>query len=108
MEHLLANRSIRITHLTRRNLLRRLVSERQARATNQWTAGHGANVDPRPPVVITMRDLVDSIRTTEARQAEFDSTFRDHPVLRLIHEDLAGNPQRVACEPPSFLDCPNG
>jgi LPS sulfotransferase NodH len=106
LEHLLTDRSIRIIHLTRRNLLRRLVSEKQARTTDQWAVKFGANVDPAPRVEVTMHDLVGSIRSTEARQAEFDSMFSDHRVLRLIYEDLAEKPQRVAERAAEFLGLP--
>jgi hypothetical protein len=32
--------------------------------------------------------------------------FRDHPMLKLIYEDLAGNPQRVAERAAEFLGLP--
>jgi LPS sulfotransferase NodH len=103
LEYLLVDRGIRVIHLTRRNLLRRLVSERQARATNQWAVVSGAKVDSRLPVAITINDFVESIQIVEAQQARFHSMFRDHPVLRIVYEDLAERPERVAARAAEFL-----
>jgi LPS sulfotransferase NodH len=106
LEHLIADRSLRVIHLTRRNLLRRAVSERQARATNQWAAGNGAKLEPRPPISITIDDCVESMRMVAAQQASIDSMFEDHSVLRLVYEDLAEQPQRVAARAAEFLGLP--
>jgi LPS sulfotransferase NodH len=106
LHRLAADRTIRIVHLTRRNLLRRLVSERQAYATNQWAVHRGATLDPRPAVAITISEIIKSIQTVERHQTMFDSMFRDHPVLRLVYEDLAERPQRVAARAAGFLGLP--
>jgi LPS sulfotransferase NodH len=106
LDFLAADRTIRIIHLTRRNLLRRLVSERQAYATNQWAVGRSDKLEPRPQVAITMSDMMKSIDVVRAHQAIFDTMFKDHPVLRLVYEDLAERPQRVAARAIEFLGLP--
>lgn len=103
LDRLSADRTIRIVHLTRRNLLRRLVSERQAYATNQWGVGRGTELEPRPQIEIAMDDIVNSIQTVERHQIMFNSIFRFHPMLRLVYEDLAEHPLRVAARTAEFL-----
>ncbi len=95
-----------VIHITRRNLLRRLVSERQALAVRQWAVGWAAKLEPRPAVAIDAEQLWSSLTTMQARQAEFDDRFAGHPVLRLVYEDLAARPQQVGARAASFLSLP--
>src|SRR5262249_32263048 len=106
LDRLSEDRTVKIIHLTRRNLLRRLVSERQARATQQWAVPRGARLDPRPSVAITIDDIITSIQTVEANQARFDALFSNHQVLRLVYEDLAERPEHVAARAADFLGLP--
>jgi hypothetical protein len=62
LENILADRSIRIIHLTRRNLLRRLVSEQQARETKQWVLIGKAERKPRPRVEIPCEAILKSFQ----------------------------------------------
>lgn len=103
LEHLVADETIPIIHIKRRNLLRRLVSERQASATGRWAVSATSAARAPPKVAITINDIVRSIGTTEAHQATFDSRFAEHPVLRLIYEDLARRPVRTAERVAEFL-----
>jgi LPS sulfotransferase NodH len=103
VEYLVADRAIRVIHLTRRNQLRRLVSEHQARATNEWAARWGANVEARPAVAISTNDIVNSFQKIEAQQAMVDSVFANHAVLRLVYEDLVQRPFQVAERVARFL-----
>jgi LPS sulfotransferase NodH len=106
LDRLTADRTIRIIHLTRRNLLRRLLSERQAYATNQWAIGRGSPPNTRPQVTITIGDIMKSIDTVEAHQAAYDLMFKDHPVLRFVFEDFVERPQHVAARAAEFLGLP--
>ncbi len=106
LEHLVADETIPIIHLTRRNLLRRLVSERQAYATSKWAVSASAPVQPRPAVAITMSDILASIRTIETQQVAFDALFAGHPMLKIVYEDFAERPVRVAERAAEFSDLP--
>lgn len=97
------DKAMPIIHLTRRNLLRRLVSERQAQALGLWAERATAPAKPRPKVAIAMNDIVESLDMIEAQQALYDSMFAEHPVLRLVYEDLARRPVRTAERVAEFL-----
>ena len=107
LDHLAADQRIHVIHLKRRNLLRRLVSERQAQATGQWAAGASSDVKPRPRVELSMHDIVNSIGTVVAHEVQFDSLFARHPVLSLVYEDLAHRPTRTAQRAAEFLGLPD-
>lgn len=102
-ECLAADKSIPVIHLTRRNLLRRFVSERQAQACGRWAELATSPIAARPKVPITMHDLVSSLEMIEAQQSLYDSLFAEHPVLRLVYEDLARRPVRCAERAAEFL-----
>ena len=103
LEYFAADKTMPIIHLTRRNLLRRLVSERQAQAVDRWAEPMTAPAGDRPKVVISMDDLVSSVNWIETQQALCDSIFAEHPVLRLVYEDLARRPVRTAERVAEFL-----
>jgi len=104
LDRLAADSELPVIHLKRRNLLRRLVSERQAYATGKWAATPAQGEPPaRPAVRLEMAEIVTSIRTTEEHQEIFDRLFAGHPVLNLVYEDLAARPDRVAARAAAFL-----
>jgi LPS sulfotransferase NodH len=106
LKALTEDRSVSVIHITRRNLLRRLVSERQALAVRQWAVGWAARLEPMPAVAIDPDKLWSSVTTIQARQAEYDERFAGHPVLRLVYEDLAARPPQVGARAASFLSLP--
>jgi hypothetical protein len=71
LECFTADKAMRIIHLTRRNLLRRLVSERQAEALGVWAEPATASARARPKVSITMNDIVASLDMIEAQQKDW-------------------------------------
>ncbi len=111
LESLTADKSLRVIHITRRNLLRRAISERRAEMTDRWVVHRGAPIEPCPRVPLLAGELASSIARIEAHQREFDTLFADHPTLRVIYEDLANDPDRLAARASAFLgleqsDCP--
>jgi LPS sulfotransferase NodH len=104
LDHLAADQALPVIHLKRRNLLRRLVSERQAYASGKWAAAAAAGQAPsRPAVKLDMAEIVTSIRITEEHQETYDRLFAGHPLLNLVYEDLAARPLRVAARAAEFL-----
>jgi LPS sulfotransferase NodH len=106
LDALTADASLRIIHVTRRNLVQRLVSERQARATKRWAVGRGDETPTMPKVEIDMADLVASLARTESRQAMFQEKFAGHETLNVIYEDIAARPERLAARAAEFLGLP--
>ena len=103
LDHLAGDDTISIVHIVRRNLLRRLVSERQAYATGKWAAGAAAPAEARPAVTSTMSEIVSSFQYMETQQAAFDSMFANHPMIKVVYEDLARRPFRTALRVAAFL-----
>jgi LPS sulfotransferase NodH len=107
LEYFAADKTMPVIHLTRRNLLRRLVSERQARASDQWAEPVTAPAAARAKVTISMNDIIASLDGIETQQAMYDLIFAEHPVLRLVYEDLAQRPVRTAERVAEFLGLPS-
>ena len=103
LDALTADRDLKIIHVSRRNLVRRLVSERQARAAQKWAVGGGEAAPSMPKVEIDFSDLMVSLARTRTRQAEFAARFAQHDVLDVIYEDIAAQPPRVAARAAAFL-----
>jgi len=106
LEALAADKTVKVIHVTRRNLLRRLVSERQARTLGKWSVGRGAAAVEMPKVAIELADLARSLALTRQRQATFEQTFAGHQVLHIVYEDLAARPAHVAARAAEFLGLP--
>ena len=106
LEALAADKTVKVIHVTRRNLLRRLVSERQARALGMWSVGRGAGAIEMPKVAIDLAEVAKSLALTQQRQAAFEQTFAGHQVLRIVYEDLAARPAHVAARAAEFLGLP--
>jgi len=107
LERLQSERAIRIIHVTRRNLLRRFVSERQALASGKWAQGMSSESATREPVEISLKDLTNSIATATEREQAFNQMFAEHPMLHVVYEDLARRPARVAERAALFLGLSN-
>jgi LPS sulfotransferase NodH len=106
LDALTADRDLKVIHVSRRNLVRRLVSERQARAAQRWAVGGAEPAPTMPSVEIELSDLVVSLARTKSRQAEFRARFADHDVLEVVYEDIAARPERVAARAAAFLGLP--
>jgi LPS sulfotransferase NodH len=103
LENFMADKTIPIIHLTRRNLLRRLVSERQADACGLWAEAPRDPARARPKVALSINDIFANVDMIETQQAQYDLMFAEHPVLRLIYEDLARRPVHTAERVAGFL-----
>ncbi len=97
---------IRVIHVTRRNLLRRLVSNRQAQATNQWAVGRDGDMQEPPEVELDLNQALRSFSTIESQQAANAQRFAGHRVLRVVYEDLAARPEVVGVRAARFLGLP--
>lgn len=96
--------NLHILRLRRRNLLRRLVSERRAQVTGEWWRRKGTIPGtPLPRVTLSVSDCMRDFAAQEARQAEYAPLFKNHRVLDMIYEELALDPQSEAVRAQRFL-----
>ncbi|MGF1477666.1 MAG: sulfotransferase [Geminicoccaceae bacterium] len=87
------DRSIRIIHLKRRNLLKTLVSWKMAAATGEWESQTGPSSGNTKPQTITLtgEECLAEFRRTERLERHFDKIFVNHPFAEVAYEDLIEN-----------------
>jgi LPS sulfotransferase NodH len=101
--YLVSSPDVRIIHLKRKNLLRRLVSLKRAQAADAWNVGLGS---PRPtfkPVELSAMECVADFSEIERQQTLYDDLFKNHALINVYYEDLAENPQKEAARAAAFL-----
>jgi len=102
-QYIINDNAIRIIHLKRRNLLRRLVSWERAVAADRWHWLRGDDSPKLPAITLSMDKIVESIMEMEAKEKEYDECFKQHSVLEIFYEDLAKDPQAVGIRALDFL-----
>jgi hypothetical protein len=108
LDALVADESLLVIHLTRRNLLRRAISEEQARVSGKWAERSSDPPTPRAPVALTAIAIAQDIELIQQHQKLYEDAFKGHDVLRIFYEDLATRPQHVAARTAGFLGLPPG
>ncbi len=103
LDALAADETVKVVHVTRRNQLRRFVSEAQARASDRWSVGSYADLPEMPNLELDARTLAENIALTQERQALYTQLFARHETLHVVYEDLAARPAQVAARVVSFL-----
>lgn len=82
----LENMDVKIIHLRRRNLLRRLVSHQFALQTGVNMVLTGGNVPEYKSLRLDFDACVDDFETVRAEEERFSSLFSGHPVIDLAYE----------------------
>ena len=106
LDALAADETVKVIHVTRRNLLRRAVSEAQAKVTKRWSVSREAEAPQMPAVSLDAAQLYESIVLTEDRERLYDDIFQRHDILHIVYEDLAARPSEVAQRAATFLGLP--
>jgi LPS sulfotransferase NodH len=101
--YLVGDKSIRVIHLKRRNLLRRRVSWERALATDKWFQFRGSEAPELPVITLPITEVVHEFISIEAKQKQYDECFKEHPMLEVFYEDLERDPQAVGARALSFL-----
>jgi len=95
-DYLLGQSDLRVLHLKRRNVLKTLLSEKQAGETEEWIKYSADNL---PPVRIECAEAETFFSRMAAWEAEYDDLFADHPRHEVIYEqltrDLPGELRRI-------------
>jgi LPS sulfotransferase NodH len=103
---LVADETVRVIHMKRRNLLRRLLSERRAAATGVWWVAQGERAPKQPTIDLDFLTLMFNVEHIEAKQDEYDRRFEGHEVLEVFYEDFASDPHGTANRALEFLGLP--
>jgi LPS sulfotransferase NodH len=96
---------LRVIHLTRRNILRTLVSRKIAGVQDTWTATRfdAPQVESRR-VGFSVSELEAGFRETRLWEESADKRFATHPLLHISYEDLVGDPGAAYRRLLQFLD----
>lgn len=86
--YLESNKKIRVLHLKRKNLLRRLLSEERARKSGVWAVKSGGVVPEPGPVELSFDLCVRNFRRIECQQTQYAARFAEHQVLDIWYEDM--------------------
>ena len=95
-DYLVGQRDLRVIHLGRRNLLRRLLSHKRAIETKTWLHRPGSSVPQLPAISLPKAEVWADFERQEALRAHYASLFCEHPTLELWYEDLALDPIATA------------
>ena len=105
---LVADPSLRVIHLKRRNILRCLVSRKIAAQRDAWSADaeQPAEAAQRKAVSFTASELQEGFSQTRSWEHMGDRDFRRHRLLSLAYEDLAAQPAATLERVQRFLGLP--
>lgn len=99
---ILSDKSIRIIHITRRNMFKTYVSRYKAELTQRWTdvkQGRDANM----VVTLDYADILSDFKWTQRIEREYRKKFSNHKVFEIVYEDLAKNTNMVMNDVLDFL-----
>lgn len=83
------DRSFKIIHLRRENLLRVHISRMIARKTRQWISRGEETIDlDTKKVNVDIDKFLADVNTTNTHIRETRATFRDHPIVEVSYEEL--------------------
>ncbi len=85
-DYLLGQPDLKVLHLKRRNLLKTLLSEKQAGETEEWIKYSGNGADA--PVIIDPAEAAAFFARLRAWEAEYDTLFAGHALHEVIYEQL--------------------
>lgn len=97
------SKDIKVIHLKRENILKRLLSLRKAFITNSWKTGTPTFQSPETKILLTYEECLQEFIELKETQAKYDELFKDHPVLELVYEDLASDRNKEMKRVQAFL-----
>jgi LPS sulfotransferase NodH len=85
------DRTFRIIHVKRRNLLRRFLSLRRALQTGRWWVKTSEPAPESPRVTLTPEACLADFALIEGSWAKYDELFKSHHVLEMYYEDICAD-----------------
>ena len=104
VEHIRRDTAIKIIYLTRKNLLKRYVSQHLAVHVHKRFNVHKGN--PLPPAVTTRlsaSECESEFEFTNRREKKFHAFFSKHLMLEITYEDLVDNSEETLAKVQDFL-----
>ena len=88
LDYFVSDRSIKILHLKRRNILKTLISVRVSDQTKQYVLRNESERKNDIRIKLAMADCRREFRQTRENEKKSDGLFRHHEVLEVAYEDL--------------------
>lgn len=100
---LMADRDLKVIHLTRRNRLKTVISLEIAFKTGYWTKSSisGGPMDKR--LVLDPPLLLKRLEQIEQGEAATRARFADRPILEVVYEELVQSPREVFASVGEYL-----
>lgn len=103
--HLKLDKSIRVIHIKRNNILHTFLSWTRANENGRWVARAKPDSESEP-VTLTYEDCLHEFESTRKWEQEADEFFSDHSLLSINYEDLAADYQKTMVRIQKFLGIP--
>lgn len=105
---LIADRAIKIIHLTRANILNTLVSRKIAGLTDAWSSNDKSSSADKgvQQISFTPEELSEGFQQTRNWETEFASLFAAHPIYPLTYESLIAHQDEQFRRITEFLGVP--
>ena len=100
-DQITTNKTIKIIHLTRRDMLRQFVSLKQAESSGEWSAPSRPKNQTR--VELNTVEFLNYKESAFKDQNRMRELFKDHAILEIAYEDLTKNPPAILSKVQSFL-----
>lgn len=97
-------KDIKVIHLKRDNLLKRLVSLKKAFETNSWKKGISTDQSKSLQISLTYEECLQEFIKIKDAQTKYDDLFQDHPKIELIYEKLASDHAKEIKRVQEFLN----
>ncbi|KKT37607.1 MAG: hypothetical protein UW22_C0022G0012 [Candidatus Gottesmanbacteria bacterium GW2011_GWB1_44_11c] len=102
LEHLYKDKSVKVIHLKRINLLENLVSLNLAEKTGHWSS-FGENKSKNEKLFLTYEECLNHFVSSTNSQNKFESLFQDHPQITVYYENFLVNHQAEIDRTLTFL-----
>jgi LPS sulfotransferase NodH len=102
---LINDKSIKVIHLKRKNLLRTLVSRKIAELNNDWKQTGRSKQNSNKHVFLDKKECEAFFEQTKSWEKQFDELFNEHPKIDVFYEDLINrNHHDLLGDIQNFLD----
>lgn len=102
---ILDDKEIKIIHLTRRNLLKRYISNRLAASGKTSTVIFNSEESKlQPKITLDIDKCIEDILSVQQTEAQFRKCFKQHQVFEVTYEELVMSNSKIIAKLMSFLD----
>ncbi|NEO54924.1 MAG: sulfotransferase [Okeania sp. SIO3B5] len=102
---ILDDKEIRIIHLTRRNLLKRYISNRLAASGKTSTVIFNSEKSQlQPKVTVDVDKCIEDILSVQQTEAQFRKEFKQHKIFEVAYEELVMSNSKILAKLMNFLE----